>query len=163
MTLSNSTRLDSLKIPFLPRLLEERFGLLYWRSGQPTRELPLTVGDLAHDLKIDSKEIGIRLKNLSNETRDIFIDKALFFQLEECASTKILDVSPHGATSPKISKKSIQLGDVHFAALLPELKKAEKVMTTSSDEGRSVSAALYLRSLGIKAFSLRTTDGIHNG
>ena len=156
-----TTKLESIGIPFLAQLLEERFGLLYWRGGQPARKLPDTLQELAKDLRIKEEEVRIRLERLRQETQKATIEAKDFPACIEDDETILLDVRPKSLGEETYSfekpsfKRAIRLESHFFLDLMPILKKAPRVIVLSEKGGRGMSGALYLRSLGVSAFALK--------
>lgn len=113
-------------IPSLPLLLEERFGLLYHRGGEPLRPLPKTVGDLARETGKSDAEVGLLLFELKKEISTLFV-----------ADLRESDLTV--------------TNDLLFQDHVERFKAADRVILRGDN---ALSGALYLRSLGVKAYCL---------
>lgn len=153
LTISGSTNLQTLNIPYLPVLLEERFGLLYWQGGHPLRTLPNTVSDLAEDLRLPIAEVVNRLLGLMSETKHITIKYEEAIHRLEQAGGYLLDVSIHSepAFFSQFQPYYCYLYDHFLPDLLPKLRKQQNVFLVAKMPSKAVSAALYFKNLGVEA------------
>lgn len=150
------TLLEAFDIPFLPMLLEERFGHLYWRGGRPLHDMPKDIDALAADLQMSCLEVKCIIEGLRLETRDILIDRHEFMARE--VGTMLLDVRPkttEGIRLTSISGVVLKLHSLLFFELLPSLQAAPMVITLSNSGARGLSSALYLRNLGVRTYALK--------
>lgn len=152
-----STRLDALGISFWPQVVQELFGLL--PQGMAAA-WPETLQELADQAQLPLTDVMHIWRGVFVEAADIEISTEDFHQITaddlEQRRAFILDVRDRAAFEGIHLEGSLLLHDVDFAALLPELKVAEKVICVCDHGVRSVSAAMWMRRHGIvNAVSLR--------
>lgn len=151
ISMTQDTRLDGLAIPGREQLLQEAFGLvppeLFGEAAQPR-----TVGELAAFVKAPLAAIVRRLEELIGMTADVEISASdLRAALLETSPPMLLDVREREVFAQGHHPQAILLAAEDFAALMPRLLAAPLVVTIGGPERRALSAALYLRQLGVRA------------
>ncbi len=137
--------------------MQELFGLLPEAlAKQEDRPWPITLGELATQVALPLADVKRILAEVRHEAVGIEIDQAAFRQITRAAGTLVVDIRLHSEYEQGHLPEAIWLQGSDFGALLPRLLAASQVVCVCQHGVRSVSAAMYLRRLGVKtAVSLR--------
>ena len=153
MNLSPSTRLREIEIPMLLMFVEEAFNLPVFQSGErePTA-LDWTIEELAKNSNLSVEKSIETLAHLMKEFQDLEIEANQ--AKDDYKSLYKLDIRQRWEWDICNLSGSKFIEDIDFMSELDTMKKQGCIVICHHGI-RSLSGALYLRSLGVKAYSLK--------
>ena len=151
MKLSASTKLSEIDLPYLLMFIEEAFNLAVYVSGDTdSSALSWTLKDLSEKSKHSIEDTIRKVSALIEDFKDLEVNA------EDLKITEdyLLDIRERWEWDTCHLEGSNFIADIDFPKEL-ELMKKRKCIVICHHGVRSLSGALYLRSLGVKAYSLK--------
>ena len=151
--LDGSTRLASLGLPHMDLILAERFLLPPESLRRFNMAVPETVSDLMDSTGMNLKEIERILVECHNLNADIALSGMDLDQLAQDSETWIMDMRPGVTIDDDPLHPAARLFHLgNQAGQLAVMRTLSRIVVLSHSSGHAWSAAMGLRSMGVRAF-----------